>query len=276
MSWKTLGVRFAGCYRRRDSLRRERQHLHRLGFPIRLLLERRQQPDEGLHDGGIQRVARFLFDHPGRFVPRHRIVERPARGEAVEQVHRRQDTGAERDGLPGHPVRVALAVPALVVSEDERSDRVGEPHVGHNLGADLRVDPDPLELLVGQGAGLRQDVFGNRELADVVEQRRRPHTLHLGAATFPARARCRPRTPGPVGCGTSRSGPSRRWPAPAPRPSPGAGPTSRARGAARRPPARSTGRRCGGSGREARRAGPPATRSGRAAPTRRPTPRRRR
>ena len=75
--------------------------------------------------------------------------------------------------------RVALAVPALVVAQDERRDRVGERHRADDVGADLRMGADLLELLGRERPGLREDVLRHRELADVVQQRRRLHALDV-------------------------------------------------------------------------------------------------
>ena len=74
--------------------------------------------------------------------------------------------------LAGEPLRIALAVPPLVVAEDQRRHRIGERHRGDDLRADLRVNADLLEFFLRQRAGLRQDVLGHRQLADVVQQRR--------------------------------------------------------------------------------------------------------
>ena len=48
-----------------------------------------------------------------------------------------------------------------------------------DLGADLRVDADLLELFLRQRPRLRQDVLGHGELADVVQQRRGLDALDL-------------------------------------------------------------------------------------------------
>ena len=107
-------------------------------------------------------------------------MRRPLRRQRVEVIDDRQDARAERDLLALETGRIALAVPALVVAVDDRRDRVGKRHRRDDLGAHLRMHLHPLELLVGQRTGLRQDVLGHRELADVVQQRRRPHALHVG------------------------------------------------------------------------------------------------
>ena len=107
------------------------------------------------------------MQQPDRRVESHRLVVRALGHQRVEVVDDRQDARAERDLVGLEPGRVALAVPALVVAEDQGRDRVREGDVLDNLKADLRVNPDLLELLLGQAPGFRQDVLGDRELPDV-------------------------------------------------------------------------------------------------------------
>ena len=77
------------------------------------------------------------------------------------------------------------------MAEDQRRHRIRERHAADDLGADLRVDADLLELLLRQRPRLRQDVLGHGQLADVVEQRRGLHALDLGLAACRA-PRARP------------------------------------------------------------------------------------
>ena len=96
--------------------------------------------------------------------------------------------------------RIALAVPPLVVAQDERRDRIRERHRADDLGADLRVNADLLEFFRRQRARLREDVLRHRELADVVQQRRGLHALDLARRSCPTRAPGRPRRPARDGC----------------------------------------------------------------------------
>ena len=65
------------------------------------------------------------------------------------------------------------------MAENERRHRIREGHPGDDLGADLRVDADLLELLRGERSWLGQDVLGHGQLPDVMEQRRGPDALDL-------------------------------------------------------------------------------------------------
>ena len=80
---------------------------------------------------------------------------------------------------PRRPRRIAQAVPALVMAEHELAHGRAERHVAEDLGADPRVNLDALELLGRERLGLREDVLGHRHVADVVQQRRRAHRLHV-------------------------------------------------------------------------------------------------
>ncbi len=107
-------------------------------------------------------------------------MRRSLRGQRVEVIDDRQDARANRNLVALEAGRIALAVPALVMAVDDRRDRIGKRHRRDNLGAHLRMHLHPLELFVGQRTGLRQDVLRHGELADVVQQRRRPDALDVG------------------------------------------------------------------------------------------------
>ena len=78
------------------------------------------------------------------------------------------------------------------MAENQRRHRIGERHRRDDLGADLRMDPDLLELFLRERARLREDVLGDGELADVVQQRRRLDALDFclatGSTAFASRA----------------------------------------------------------------------------------------
>ena len=112
--------------------------------------------------------------HPPHLGDRLRRGQRRAVGVAgdhdVVGVGDRDDPREQRDRLAGQAMRVALAVPALVVAEDDlRHRRVGL-HARDDAGALLRVAAHDLPVLLGQRRGREQDRVGERELADVVQQ----------------------------------------------------------------------------------------------------------
>ncbi len=135
--------------------------------------------DEHRHERRIERAARFVLQQPDRALVAERLVIRPLGRHRVVVVDDRQDARADRNVVARQPLRIALAVPPLVMAEDQRRHRIRERHGGDDLRADLRMDADLLELFLRQRSGLRQDVLGHGELADVVEQRRRLDALDL-------------------------------------------------------------------------------------------------
>ena len=62
---------------------------------------------------------------------------------------------------------------------DVRRDRIRERHGADDVCADLRVDAHALVLVGRQPPRLREDVLGDRQLADVVQQRGHLHAFHL-------------------------------------------------------------------------------------------------
>ena len=98
---------------------------------------------------------------------------RPVRavgGQRVERVGDREHARGERDRVAREAVRVARAVPALVVVADDELALAEEVDVAQDLRADHGVAAHQRVLLLGQRAGLEQDRVGHGDLADVVQQ----------------------------------------------------------------------------------------------------------
>ena len=68
------------------------------------------------------------------------LVVRPLGRDRVVIVDDRQNPRADWNVLAAQSLRIAFSVPALVVTQDQRSDRVGEGHRGDDFRADLRMD----------------------------------------------------------------------------------------------------------------------------------------
>ena len=119
---------------------------------------------------GSSALAGFLLQQADRGVEAHGLVIRPLRHQRVEVVDDREDARAERNVVAPKSGGIALAVPPLVMAQNQRRHRIRERHRAHDVGADLRMRADLLELLGRQRTRLREDVLGHRELADVVQQ----------------------------------------------------------------------------------------------------------
>ena len=96
----------------------------------------------------------------------------PVGGHGVVGVAGEDQARLERDLLAAQSIRIAGPVPALVARADHLADPTQEASnpIEHELPLD-RVRLHDLELRVGEGRRLVQDLLGNGDLADVVEQR---------------------------------------------------------------------------------------------------------
>src|SRR5205807_5206420 len=87
--------------------------------------------------------------------------------------------GAERDLVPAEMLRVSGSVVALVVVPDRGNGVLEEAEPVDDAGALVRVALHQPPLLRVEPLGLQQDRIRNRELADVVEERRVPEQVEL-------------------------------------------------------------------------------------------------
>ncbi len=97
----------------------------------------------------------------------------------VEIIDRAQNARPDRDFVALKPVGVTAAVVFLVVCADNRHNRIGKTDALQNLRSHHRVNLHLLELFRSKPARLRNDVFGDREFANVVQQGGRLQSLHL-------------------------------------------------------------------------------------------------
>src|SRR5947209_4443480 len=96
----------------------------------------------------------------------------------VEGVGDEQDARGERDLGAPQTVWIAVTVPALVVVEHPVRDPADTERVEHAEG-DLGVPLDDLALCLAEGVGLAQDLLGDGDLADVVQDPGEPDVLDL-------------------------------------------------------------------------------------------------
>ena len=130
---------------------------------VRVELDGAQPPDLG---------QRFR-PGPGRLV-RARMAER------VEDVRERNDPRRERNLVAGEAVRIAGAVPPLVVEGRDLLGRLEDvrPTPGEDRAPDLGMGLDDVELLATQWAGLEQDRIGDADFPDVVQESCLTDQLH--------------------------------------------------------------------------------------------------
>ncbi len=92
-------------------------------------------------------------------------------GHRLERVAGMDDARLNGNSLATEPIRVAAAVPSLMLRSDDRSDPRQEWDRGHDPFADYRMLLHDSHLFVIEGPRLVQDVAGHADLSDVVEQR---------------------------------------------------------------------------------------------------------
>src|SRR5262249_30726105 len=128
------------------------------------VLERRDAARVELHVGLVAQQGQRLFLRP-------RCTVRTRRDQRVVDVAHGGDPRGEIELAVAQAARVARAVEPLVMVEDEPADRVVEAaELGEELPAALRMLLDDPELVVVQRSGLLEDLDGNRQLPDVVQQ----------------------------------------------------------------------------------------------------------
>ena len=139
------------------------QHLALLPHPLEHAHERRHEAGVELCAGAALQLGEALA------VGERGAVDAPRR-HGVVRVHQAEQSRHHRDLLPGQPVRVPLAVPALVVVAHSRHVALVQQRLD-DLRADHRVPAHEPPLLVGQRARLEQHAVRHGDLADVVQVR---------------------------------------------------------------------------------------------------------
>src|SRR6266581_7281428 len=102
-----------------------------------------------------------------RLLMRQRGLVGAHRVDGIVDIDHRDDPRAERDGLALEPVRVAGAVPLLVVVAHDGPHRLQTAKPQHQVGAHARMGPHALLLARLQRASFQEDAVGYRDLAQV-------------------------------------------------------------------------------------------------------------
>src|ERR1700693_3148361 len=114
----------------------------------------------------------------------------PVAGHRLEGIAGMDDAGFNGNALAAEPIRVAGAVPSLVLRADDRSDPRQERNRGHDPFTDHGMLSHDGRFLVIEGPRLVQDVSGHADLPDVVKQRavlQKTQGLRLQPEAAPAR-----------------------------------------------------------------------------------------
>ncbi len=108
--------------------------------------QRGQQLDKALHELRIEGASRLVTNDCRGLIQAETLAITPVAGQGVKVVSHRQHTRTLGDLLAGQPVRIPGAVPALMVAEDQRRDRIRKGHGRHDCGAELGVLSHPVHL----------------------------------------------------------------------------------------------------------------------------------
>ena len=122
--------------------------------------------------------------------------------------------------LPGLALRIARAVPVLMVKFHYIQVGREALYAFQNLPSDFRMLPDDRELLARQFARLLQYGIGNAYLADVMQQRAGSDRFQFAAPSPRAPPPLRRRVRSPCGCVPPYSGRGRPTRSPETRPIP--------------------------------------------------------
>ena len=121
-------------------------------------------------DSGVELLPGFLLKLGDDLRHRQRLAVGAVGGHRVQGVAGVDDARLDRNLLALEAVRVARAIPSLVLGPNDGAQRGEERHGGEDAFADHRVLAHDGKFLRRQRPGLLQDVAGDADLADVVEQ----------------------------------------------------------------------------------------------------------
>ena len=124
---------------------------------------------QGVDDVGVELRAGARLELGDGARRRQRLAIGPVAEHRPVGVAHRDEAAGERDPVRLDPVRVALAVPALVVEAHDGGHRLQAGDVRERVGSPLRMAPHDRPLVVGQRPRLAQDAVGHPDLAQIVE-----------------------------------------------------------------------------------------------------------
>src|SRR5208337_4486118 len=97
----------------------------------------------------------------------------------IQKIDRSEDASANRNLLSFQSQRITGSIVLFVMGSNDRYDRVGELHAFEDFRSDKRMNLHFLEFFRRQAAWFRNDMFGDRELSDVMQQGSGLQGLHF-------------------------------------------------------------------------------------------------
>jgi hypothetical protein len=141
-----------------------------------------------LDAGGVELASGLSEDLSTRRVLVEGGPVRPRLDHGAERIDHGDDARTEWDPCAMQPVRVAGAVPALVMASDDCEHVGGGKERREQARPFGRVEADGGPFRVVERPGLREDGLRNRELPDVVQFRRELERLELARREPKSRA----------------------------------------------------------------------------------------
>ncbi len=176
-----------------------------------------KQVAEQRHELGVELGAGVTPELADRQLVADRPLVGPVVGHRVVRVGDRHDPGAERDVVAAQPEWVAVPGVAFVMVQDDRHGVLEGGGLLEDDLADPRMLDDRSPLRRTESGRLVEDLLGNGDLADVVEEGGDPDPVDLGIGQVEARGHRhddrgdqRRRLPGVVGARCDDRGERRR------------------------------------------------------------------
>src|SRR6185312_3859348 len=113
------------------------------------------------------------------FVERHCLTIWPVRSQGVEAIDDGKNSRTQRNVFAGQTIGISAAIPGFMVGSNDRHNRIGKPYPLQDVGPDNRMNFHLVEFFGGQLTRFVDDMFGDREFSDVVQQCRGKDRLHL-------------------------------------------------------------------------------------------------
>ncbi len=134
----------------------------------------------------VEALARLVHHFFHRFADGKSAPERTLRSQRVQTIHRRKNPRADGNLLAFQALRISRSIPLLMVRLHDGSHSRGEIHARQHFRAGHGMGFHFFPFLLRESSGLQQNMVGNSQLADVIDQASRREDPQAPLASFPA------------------------------------------------------------------------------------------
>jgi hypothetical protein len=134
---------------------------------------------KNLDDFRVIGYPRLFNDQGHCLIERQGLAILAVGSHGIQAVHSGQDTCADGNLFSLESIWIAFTVPLLMMRAHDGSHGIGKSHAFEDICADSRVNLHLLEFFRSETPRFVDDVIGNRQFADVVQQRRGPNSIHV-------------------------------------------------------------------------------------------------